>query len=144
MPGTTPTTLKVSVWRGADEGEFQRFDVPRMESQTVLDVVIYIQRHLDATLSYRFACRVGICGALVMTVNGRAHSTCRHQLTKVLRHPDDVHESATLKQLPVVKDLATNMTGFFDKWRHAKGYFAGQRTRAEPAARVDPASPARK
>jgi fumarate reductase iron-sulfur subunit len=65
-------------------------------------------------------------------------------VTKVLRHADDVLEIAPLNHLPVVKDLATDMTGFFDKWRDAKGYFAGQRTRAEPAARVDPASPARK
>jgi len=92
MPSATPTTLKVSVWRGADEGEFQRFDVPRMESQTVLDVVIHIQRHLDATLSYRFACRVGMCGSCAMTVNGRARWTCRTHVTKVLRHADDVLE----------------------------------------------------
>jgi (2R)-sulfolactate sulfo-lyase subunit beta len=71
MPSAIPTTLKVSVWRGADESGFQRFDVPRMENQTVLDVVIHIQRHLDATLSYRFACRVGMCGSCAMTVNGR-------------------------------------------------------------------------
>ena len=63
MRSTTPTQLTVNVWRGADEGEFQRFDVPRMESQTVLDVVIHIQRHLDATLSYRFACREALQNA---------------------------------------------------------------------------------
>ena len=69
---TSLAQFKVNVWRGGDEGEFQRFDVPRMESQTVLDVVIHIQRHLDPTLSYRFACRVGMCGSCAMTVNGRA------------------------------------------------------------------------
>ncbi|HEY3598221.1 MAG TPA: 2Fe-2S iron-sulfur cluster-binding protein, partial [Paraburkholderia sp.] len=127
MRTVTPTSLKVNVWRGADEGEFQRFDVPRMESQTVLDVVIHIQRHLDATLSYRFACRVGMCGSCAMTVNGRARWTCRTHVTKVLKQAGDVLEIAPLNHLPVIKDLAADITGFFDKWRDAKGYFAGVR-----------------
>ena len=36
----------------------------------MLDVVTYIQRQLDPTLAYRFACRVGMCGSCAMTVNG--------------------------------------------------------------------------
>ena len=66
-------TLRVSVWRGAAEGRFQAFEVPRHPSQTVLDVVTHIQRHLDPTLSYRFACRVGMCGSCAMNEIGRAH-----------------------------------------------------------------------
>ncbi|WP_429474042.1 succinate dehydrogenase/fumarate reductase iron-sulfur subunit [Paraburkholderia sp. WSM4175] len=141
---TTPPQLKVDVWRGNEEGSFQRFDVPRMESQTVLDVVIHIQRHLDATLSYRFACRVGMCGSCAMTVNGRARWTCRTHVTKVMKHAGGVLEIAPLNHLPVIKDLATDMTAFFDKWRDAKGYFKGEHTRNEPATCVDPASAERK
>jgi succinate dehydrogenase/fumarate reductase-like Fe-S protein len=37
--------LRVSVWRGAREGRFEAFEVPRRPSQTVLDVVTHIQRH---------------------------------------------------------------------------------------------------
>ena len=62
--------LKVRVWRGGREGAFQAFEVPRHPSQTVLDVVIHIQRALDPTLAYRYACRVGMCGSCAMTVNG--------------------------------------------------------------------------
>ena len=47
--------LDVSVWRGADEGRFVSYPVPRRDNQTVLDVVTYVQRRLDATLAYRFA-----------------------------------------------------------------------------------------
>ena len=56
------STLQVSVWRGTESGRFQSFEVPRHESQTVLDVITYIQRALDSTLAYRFACRVGKIG----------------------------------------------------------------------------------
>ena len=63
-------TLKVKIWRGAETGQFQEYEVPRQESQTVLDVVTYVQRRLDPSLAYRFACRVGVCGSCAMTVNG--------------------------------------------------------------------------
>ena len=53
--------LTVTVWRGiAEKGGYVEYDVPRLESQTVLDVVTYIQRRLDPSLSYSFACRVGM------------------------------------------------------------------------------------
>ncbi|MBM3354156.1 MAG: succinate dehydrogenase/fumarate reductase iron-sulfur subunit, partial [Betaproteobacteria bacterium] len=40
-------TLEVRVWRGAAEGRFEAYQVPRHESQTVLDVVTHIQRAID-------------------------------------------------------------------------------------------------
>ena len=43
----SPSELHVSVWRGGAEGGYQAFRVPRAQSQTVLDVVTYIQRELD-------------------------------------------------------------------------------------------------
>jgi fumarate reductase iron-sulfur subunit len=58
--------------------------VPRRDSQTVLDVVTHVQRHLEPTLSYRFACRVGMCGSCAMTVNGQARWTCRTHVSKVV------------------------------------------------------------
>ena len=50
--------LNVKVWRGTQDGGFVEYKVPRAANQTVLDVVTYIQRKLDPTLSYRFACPV--------------------------------------------------------------------------------------
>ena len=55
--------LTVSLWRGAEQGRYETYEVPRRDNQTVLDVVTFVQRHLDSTLSYRFACRVGMCGS---------------------------------------------------------------------------------
>ena len=52
--------LKVAVWRGAEKGGFQTYEVPRLASQTVLDVVTHIQRAIDPSLAYRFACRVSM------------------------------------------------------------------------------------
>ena len=74
---TAPTeTIDVSVWRGGDDGRYETFAVPLRQNQTILDVVTWIQRNADPTLSYRFACRVGMCGSCAMTVNGRPRWTC--------------------------------------------------------------------
>ena len=136
------TTLKVSVWRGGESGHFQEFEVPRLESQTVLDVVTYIQRGLDSTLSYRFACRVGMCGSCAMTVNGKARWTCRTHVAKVAA--DSRLEIAPLANLPVVRDLVTDMSPFFDKWAAAHSRFRSDKTRNDDFARVSPDSPKRK
>jgi fumarate reductase iron-sulfur subunit len=131
-------TLKVSVWRGGESGAFQAFEVPRLESQTVLDVVTHIQRHLDSTLAYRFACRVGMCGSCAMTVNGRARWTCRTHVDKVAT--DGQLEIAPLGNLPIVRDLVTDMVPFFDKWAKAHGRFEGARTRRDDFEHVQPGS----
>ena len=63
--------LDVKVWRGnAHGGDYRSYSVPAQESQTVLDVVTWIQQHAEPTLTYRFACRVGMCGSCAMMVNG--------------------------------------------------------------------------
>lgn len=135
-------TLRVSIWRGRGDGAFVRYDVPRRASQTVLDVVTYVQRHLEPSLAYRFACRVGMCGSCAMTVNGRARWTCRTHVAEVAA--DGRLELAPLANLPLVKDLVTDMRAFFDKWAAARGRFSGARTRADDFARVSPQSSARK
>ena len=120
--------LEVKIWRGKESGEFVSYDVPRLESQTVLDVVTHIQRHIDPGLSYRYACRVGMCGSCAMTVNGKARWTCRTHVAKVKE--GDI--------------LVTDMTEFFDKWAGAKGRFKGERTRHEDFALVEPDSKERR
>ena len=41
------STMSVKVWRGKAEGGFSHYEVPRLASQTVLDVVTHIQRQLE-------------------------------------------------------------------------------------------------
>jgi fumarate reductase iron-sulfur subunit len=125
--------VKVRVQRGQS---VQEFEVPRQPSQTVLDVVTYIQRYLDPTLAYRFACRVGMCGSCAMTVNGVPRWTCRTHVDRV----GDELEIGPLRNLPLIRDLVTDMREFFDKWARAKGEFRGERTKADDFAKVEPQS----
>ena len=131
--------LEVEVWRGTESGRFQTFTVPRREHQTVLDVVTEIQREQDATLAYRFACRVGMCGSCAMVVNGRPRWTCRTRVSEAAG-PGRRLRLEPLRNFTVVKDLAVEMTRFFDKWRDAKGHFVADRSSGGDFATVPPAS----
>jgi fumarate reductase iron-sulfur subunit len=130
--------LRVRVWRGDAAGAFREYAVPRQESQTVLDVVTHIQRALDPTLAYRFACRVGMCGSCAMTVNGAPRWTCRTHVDKVAR--GERLEIAPLRNLPVIRDLVADMREFFDKWARAQGQFKARRTRADEFEKILPDS----
>jgi fumarate reductase iron-sulfur subunit len=134
--------LSVRVWRGGADGAFVAYEVPRAPAQTVLDVVTHIQRRIDPTLAYRYACRVGMCGSCAMTVNGRALWTCRTHVDAVAR--DGRVTIAPLGHLPVIRDLVTDMREFFDKWARAKGQFAPTGTRRDGFARIAPDSEARR
>ena len=138
------STLSVRVWRSGagPTGGFVAYEVPRLPAQTVLDIVTHIQRRIDATLAYRFACRVGMCGSCAMTVNGHARWTCRTHVEAVAG--DGELEIAPLSNLPVVRDLVTDMSAFFDKWARAKGQFVPTATRDDGFARIAPASKERR
>jgi len=134
--------LEVEVWRGdATGGRLVTYQVPRQPSQTILDVVTWIQREAEPGLSYRFACRVGMCGSCAMMVNGIPRWTCRTHVGKVVL--DDRLTIEPLRNMPVIKDLACNMDEFFDKWKSAKGQFHGRKSRQDAVEPLLPESPKR-
>lgn len=129
--------LKVKIRRGdTSECEYQTYEVPALASQTVLDVVTWIQRNLDPGLSYRFACRVGMCGSCAMTVNGKPRWTCRSHVSHVI--DGDSLTIEPLRNMPVIKDLACDLTGFFDKWTQAKGHFVPTKKREDVVETIKP------
>ncbi len=135
-------SLEVKVWRGtASGGGYHSYEVPSQQSQTVLDVVTWIQQNAEPTLTYRFACRVGMCGSCAMMVNGEPRWTCRTHVKKALDGRQ--LEIAPLRNLPVIKDLATDMAAFFDKWTGAQGVFHPTATRADAIAPIVPDDPMR-
>lgn len=135
-------TLTVEVWRGdARGGGYVAYAVPRRESQTVLDVVTWIQQNAEPALAYRFACRVGMCGSCAMTVNGAPRWTCRTHVRRVAKAGR--LRIAPLRNLPVIRDLAADLAPFFDKWTAAGGTFAPTATRDDPPAEISPETPER-
>ncbi len=129
--------LQVKVWRSADN-TFATYEVPRLNKQTILDVVTYIQRKLDNTLSYRYSCRVGMCGTCAMTVNGVPRWTCR---TQAAAFDSDVQiRIEPLRNFPIIKDLVVNMDPLFDKWQSAGNAFTPANTHSSDFAKVRPDS----
>jgi fumarate reductase iron-sulfur subunit len=141
-PSTQQRMLTVRIDRGNADGRFSTYSIPWRENQTVLDVVTEVQRRQEPTLSYRFACRVGVCGSCAMTVNGRPRWTCRTHVSRV--ENDGVLVIEPLRNMPRIKDLVVDMTDFFKKWRKAGNTFVGTATRADPPAKISPQSKPRK
>lgn len=134
--------LKVSVWRtGIGGGRYESFSVPPQDSQTVLDLVVWIQQNADPTLAYRFACRVGMCGSCAMSVNGVPRWTCRTHVDKVAK--DGAVAIGPLRNLPVIKDLAVDLDPFLDKWAEAEAVFHPTKTRDDAIETIDPETPGR-
>ncbi len=117
MPETI--TLEVQRYRPEDEAEpvFERFDVPFRADWMVLDALNYIKDNLDGTLSYRWACRMGVCGSCGMMVNGQPLLTCATYLERLLPGPIRVEP---VKGFPVIRDLVGDITDFLEKLSRVK------------------------
>jgi fumarate reductase iron-sulfur subunit len=78
----------------------------------VLDALNHIKDRVDGTLSYRWSCRMGICGSCGMTVNGEPKLTCAVFLTDYAPGPVRVEP---LRNFPVVRDLVVEIGDFLRK-----------------------------
>jgi len=131
--------VNMCIWRGdASGGSFVDYKIPASETQTVLDAVTWVQRNVEPGLSYRFACRVGMCGSCAMMVNGRPRWTCRTHVSKVIKNNQIRLEP--LRNLPVIKDLVCDLSDFFAKWLKANGRFVPTATREHPVKKISPLS----
>jgi fumarate reductase iron-sulfur subunit len=90
----------------------QRFEVPFREDWVVLDALNYIKDQLDGSLSYRWSCRMGVCGSCGVMVNGEPKLTCATFLSHYMPGPVRVEP---LRYFPVVRDLVIEMTDFMVK-----------------------------
>jgi fumarate reductase iron-sulfur subunit len=90
----------------------QHYEIPLRKDWTVLDGLNHIKDHLDGTLSYRWSCRMGICGSCGMTVDGEPKLACGTFLTDYGRGPLRV---GPLANFPVVRDLVVDITDFMAK-----------------------------
>jgi fumarate reductase iron-sulfur subunit len=112
-------TLKIHRYRPEIEAEptWQSYQVPFKKEWMVLDALNYIKDRLDGSLSYRWACRMGVCGSCGMTVNGRPVLTCATYLGSVLAGSVRVEP---LKGFPVIRDLVGDLGGFLRKLKSVK------------------------
>jgi len=98
---------------------FQSFEVPVNKEWVVLDALNHIKDKQDGTLTYRWSCRMGICGSCGMMVNGEPKLTCATFLTDYARQGKKIRVEP-LRYFPVVRDLVTELTDFLAKLKKAK------------------------
>ena len=89
----------------------------------------YIKDRLDGTLSYRWSCRMGVCGSCGMTVNGEPKLTCATFLAAYAPGPIRVEP---LKNFPIIRDLVVDIGDFLRKLVTVKPWLVRDHGRSEP------------
>ena len=118
-------TLMVTRYRPEREEEptAQAYEVPFNEDWVVLDALNYIKDQMDGTLSYRWSCRMGVCGSCGMMINGEPKLTCATFLRDY--HPGEIRVEP-LDNFPVVRDLVIDMSDFLEKFQAVKPWIVRQ------------------
>jgi len=128
-----PETLVLEVrrYRPEEEAEptWQRYQVPFRREWMVLDALNHIKDHLDGSLSFRWSCRMGVCGSCGMMVNGDPVLTCATYLETLLPGPVRVEP---LRGFPVIRDLVGALTDFLVKLRRVQPWIVRE-TESPPA-----------
>jgi fumarate reductase iron-sulfur subunit len=112
-------TLRVARYRPEHRPDpyFDEFEVPYREDMVVLDALNYIKDDLDGSLTYRWSCRMGVCGSCGMMVNGVPRLTCSTFLREFDSEPIVVEP---LENFPVIRDLVIDMSDFLEKLKEVK------------------------
>jgi fumarate reductase iron-sulfur subunit len=106
-------TLQVTRYRPEEHNRptTQDYEIPLRKDWSILDGLNHIKDHVDGTLSYRWSCRMGICGSCGVIVDGEPKLACATFLVDY-RGPVRVEP---LNNFPVVRDLVVEIGDFLDK-----------------------------
>jgi len=137
MAHTSGGVRNIKVFRyDPQEGGTGRFDSYLLNIQdetttTILDVLLRIQREQDPTLSFRYACRVNMCGSCGMVINGREGLACKTNVSHIPQGKDIAIRP--LNHFPIIKDLVVDMEPFFKKYEEALPFYEPREEFLEPS-----------
>jgi fumarate reductase iron-sulfur subunit len=97
----------------------EKFAVPVHKEWVVLDALNHVKDKVDGSLTYRWSCRMGICGSCGMMVNGEPMLACATFLTDCTSGRGKVRIEP-LRYFPVVRDLVTEISDFMVKVKRVK------------------------
>jgi succinate dehydrogenase/fumarate reductase iron-sulfur protein len=129
--------VRVTVAR-SDPGARSSFLVDRFAPMTVLDLLLAIQRGTDASIGFRYSCRVAMCGTCTVRVDGRTVLACQEPVPA-----GDELELDPVAGLPVVRDLIVDTSPFWAEWASITPYLVPVEGLEEPA-RIAPTAPERR
>ena len=99
---TGPATATLSITRGDGESRYvQDFEIPFEPGASILDGLMWIREHIDATLAFRYSCiSANVCKECVIRVDGRNAYACIERLK------DGMTKLEPLSTKQVLRDLA--------------------------------------
>jgi fumarate reductase iron-sulfur subunit len=106
-----------------EKPHLQEYTIPYSDDMVVLDALNQIKNHMDGTLTYRWSCRMGICGSCGMSVNGTPKLTCSAFLRDYYPGPVRVEP---LDNFPILRDLVIDMSDFMEKLVEIKPWIVRQ------------------
>jgi fumarate reductase iron-sulfur subunit len=125
-----PRTIEIEVLRyrpeQEDEPVWQRYTVPFTDDMSVLQGLQYIKDYLDGTLSFRWSCRMAICGSCGMMVDGKPTLSCQ---TFLRDHAPGPVRVEALANLPIERDLVVSVDGFVKKLEGIKPWLIAKEPR---------------
>lgn len=133
----------------------QEFTVPFEQEMTVLDALNAIKNDQDGTLTFRWSCRMGICGSCGMMVDGRPVLTCQTYVKDLCASEVNCDKCipeiavAPLRHFPIIKDLVSDIDDPMEKFRSVMPWSDFQKNNvatrdkspSRPEARMEPISP---
>ena len=123
-------TIEVEVLRYRPEQEtepvLQTFKVPFTDDMSVLQGLQYIKDHLDGSLSFRWSCRMAICGSCGMMIDGKPRLSCKTFLRDYF--PGKLRVEA-LAHFPIERDLVVTVDDFVGKLESIKPYIVPKEPR---------------
>ncbi|RPI47936.1 MAG: succinate dehydrogenase/fumarate reductase iron-sulfur subunit [Betaproteobacteria bacterium] len=121
MPETRTIEIQVLRYRPEQEHEpvWQSYQVPFTDDMSVLQGLQYIKDDLDGTLSFRWSCRMAICGSCGMMINGKPKLSCETFLRDLLPGPLRIE---ALAHFPIERDLVVSVDEFVRKLEGIKPY----------------------
>ena len=108
------------------------YEVPYDATTSLLDALGYIKDNLAPDLSYRWSCRMAICGSCGMMVNNVPKLACK----TFLRDYTDGMKVEALANFPIERDLVVDMTHFIESLEAIKPYIIGNSRTADQGTNI--------
>jgi fumarate reductase iron-sulfur subunit len=116
-------TVNIDVLRYRPEQDekpaWQSYKVPFTDDMSVLQGLQYIKDYLDGSLSFRWSCRMAICGSCGMMINDTPSLSCQTFIRDI--HPQTIRVEA-LNHFPIQRDLVIEVSDFVEKLESISPY----------------------
>jgi len=125
-----PKTVELQVLRyrpeQEDEPVWQSYQVDYTDDMSVLEALQRIKDDQDGTLSFRWSCRMAICGSCGMMIDGKPALSCQTFLRDLPPGPVKIE---ALAHFPIERDLVVSVDKFVEKLESIKPYIVPKEPR---------------